>query len=68
MGGLPSMIAGFAIAAHAIAMPGMPFLPEGPVDPGIVPQPGLEFTLPDRLLHYTQPLRRMHFTLVDDDA
>jgi hypothetical protein len=60
------MSATAAIATHAIAMPGMDFVPG--VMPVVLTQPGLEFTLRDHLLHFALPLRALHFTLVDDDA
>lgn len=46
-----------AIGTYALGMPGGAFSPE--VVPEELDGGGLEFTLPDRL---------MHFTLVEDDA
>lgn len=51
---------------HAIGMPGTLFAP--PEAPDDLSQPGLEFTLPDRVLHFALPQRVLHFSLVDDDA
>jgi len=59
------MIAGDAIATHAIGMPGAEFVPGGSGGP--VVGDGLEFTLPERLFGFTLPERLIHYTLVDDN-
>lgn len=76
------MIAGDAIATHAIGLPGALFVAPPP-DPEPEPGPvldldnaGLAFTLTGRHPHFalpprwafTLPLRVLHFTLVPDDA
>ena len=60
------MIGGDAIGMSPVGMPGAAFAPGSP--DAELDQPGLEFTLPARLLHFSLPLHCLHFTLVSDDA